>query len=257
MKRFAWIVLFAAGCGPTVKTVAVEPGMARMSSKGASLSLHAVAKDEKGQAVPDAQFTWSSGNAAVASVDAAGKVTALKSGNAEITAAAGDVKGIVAPNAVTLTGPGQTAQLHAMVKDDSGNVVPGMPVVWTSSNANVAAVDTRGMVHALAGGSAVVTARQGSLTASATVTVNVPKFDKLAIAPKGPLKLKAGGTQQLTLTATEGGKPVQGVSGTWSSSDMKAATVSPAGMVTAVKKGKATITAEAGEKKAEVKVVVK
>ncbi|HUB10052.1 MAG TPA: Ig-like domain-containing protein [Myxococcales bacterium] len=269
MKRFTWMLLLASACGPTVKTVSVEPGQAMMSTKGASLVLHAVAKDDKGQPVADTQFTWSSANSAAASVDANGKVTALKSGAADITATAGDVKGIshirveipaqlsILPAQASLTGMGQSAQLHAVVKDDAGNVVQSMPVIWTSSNANVASVDTRGMVHAMGGGTAVISARTGALSSTASVTVAEPKFDKLAVSPKGPVKLKMGKTEDLKAEAMEGSKKVEGVTVTWSSDDMKVATVTPTGMVTAMKKGKATIWAKAGDKKAEVKVMVK
>ncbi|MHB8420393.1 MAG: Ig-like domain-containing protein [Myxococcales bacterium] len=270
MKKIAWVALLAlVGCGPTVKTVTVEPGQAMMSTKGASLVLHAVAKDEKGQPVPDVQYAWSSASPGVATVDGTGKVTAVKSGNTEVSAAAGDVKGVahirveipaqlsINPPQLTLSGAGQTGQLHGIVKDDAGNVVPSMPLLWTSSNPNVASVDMRGIVHAMGGGTAMVSARTGALSSTAQVTVSVPKFDKLTIAQKGPLKLKAGQTHQLSAEALDAGKPVSGIVPTWTSDDAKVATVSPAGMVTAVKKGKTTVVAKAGDKKAEVKVMVK
>ncbi len=270
MKKIAWVpVLLAVGCGPTVKTVSVEPGQAMMSTKGASLVLHAVAKDEKGQPVPDVQFTWSSQNPSVASVDASGKVIAVKSGASDVTAAAGDVNGVahikveipaqlqILPPQASLTGAGQTAQLRAVVKDDAGNVIQSMPVIWISSNPNVASVDTRGMVHSMGGGTATVSARTGALSSTALVTVAEPKFDKPVVDQKGPLKMKAGQTQQLGVKALEAGKPVAGVLPTWKSDDEKVATVNAAGMVTAVKKGKATITASAGDKKADVKLLVK
>lgn len=270
MKKIALLGLLAVtACGPTVKTVAVEPGSAMMSTKGASLVLHAMAKDEKGQPVPDVQIAWSSSNAAVASVDGAGKVAALKSGAADITASAGDIKGIakikvqipgnlsILPAQAMLTGAGQTSQLHLVVKDDAGNVVPGMPAIWTSSNPNVAAVDNTGKLTSMGGGTATISARTGALIGMAHVTVALPQFDKLAIDAKGPLKLKAGETKQLMVQATAAGKPVAGVTATWTVDDAKTASVSPSGMVQAIKKGKATVTATAGDKKAEVKLQIK
>ncbi len=270
MKKIALLgVLAVAACGPTVKTVSVEPGQAMMSTKGASLVLHGVAKDDKGAPVPDVQLAWSSSNAAAASVDATGKVSALKSGAADITASAGDIKGVshikvqipgslsILPAQATLTGAGQTSQLHLVVKDDAGNVVAGMPAIWTSSNPNVAAVDNTGMVHSMGGGTATISARTGALAGMAHITVALPQFDKLAIDPKGPLKLKAGETKQLMVQATAGGKPVAGVTATWSVDDAKTAAVSPSGMLQAVKKGKATVTATAGDKKAEIKLQIK
>jgi uncharacterized protein YjdB len=270
MKKIALFgALAIAACGPSVKQVSVEPGQAMMSTKGASLVLHAVAKDEKGQPVPDVQIAWSSSNATSASVDAAGKVSALKSGATDITAAAGEIKGVahikvqipgslsILPAQAMLTGAGQTAQLHLVVKDDAGNVVQGMPAIWTSSNPNVAAVDNSGNVHSMGGGTATISARTGALMGMARVTVALPQFDKLAIDPKGPLKLKAGETKQLAAHATQGGKPVTGVTASWTVDDAKVAVVSPSGVLQAVKKGKATVTAAAGDKKAELKLQVK
>ncbi|MEQ8330855.1 MAG: Ig-like domain-containing protein [Longimicrobiales bacterium] len=48
------------------------------------------------------------------------------------------------------------------------------PVTWSSSAAEVAAVDEDGVVRALGAGQAVITARQGLFDASATVTVRDP-----------------------------------------------------------------------------------
>jgi uncharacterized protein YjdB len=270
MKKIALLgVLAVAACGPTVKTVTVDPGQAMMSTKGATLLLHAIAKDEKGTPVPDVQVAWASSNAAAASVDGTGKVAALKSGAADITASAGEIKGVahikvqipgsltILPAQATLAGAGQTAQLHLVVKDDTGNVVAGMPAIWSSSNPNVAAVDNGGNVHSMGGGTATISAHSGALMGMAHVTVSMPQFDKLAIEPKGPLKLKAGETKQLAVQATAGGKPVAGVTATWAVDDAKTASVSPSGMLQAVKKGKATVTAAAGDKKAEIKLMIK
>lgn len=66
---------------------------------------------------------------------------------------------------------------------------------------------------------------------------------------KSKLSLTAGKTYTLKITGTK--KQV-----TWSSSNKKAATVSKTGKVTAVKAGKATITAKAGGKKYTCKVTV-
>lgn len=270
MKRLAFVTLFAfAACGPTVARIAVEPAQAMMSTRGASLILHAEPRDEKGQPVPDVQIGWTSANPAVASVDATGKVTAVKSGVATITAAAGQVQGTaqlrvsipaaltLTPSEVTLGGVGQTARVAMIVKDDAGNVVPGMPAVWASSDPNVASVDNQGVIHAFGAGKVSVTARTGTLASVVKVTVALPQFDEVALEPKGPLKLQAGKSQQLTLKATQAGQPVMGVTASWSCDNAKVAVVTATGKVTAVKKGKATVTATAGDKTAKLPVVVK
>ena len=94
MKRLAILAALAsAACGPTVKRISMEPAQVQISTKGASVQVHATARDEKDQPIPDVQITWASSDAAVAAVDATGKVTAAKSGSATVTATAGNKKG--------------------------------------------------------------------------------------------------------------------------------------------------------------------
>ena len=269
MKKLALLgILAIAACGPSVKRIAMEPPQAQLTSKGASVTIRATPKDEKEQAVPDVQLTWSSSEAGVAAVDANGKVTAAKSGKAVITAKAGEISGtaqvnvsipmslVLTPPMVNLTGVGQTMQLQKTVKDDNGAAVVGQVVMFSSSDPNVAAVDNNGMVHAIGAGNAVVTARTAALTATSKVTVALPAFDKVEVKPKAPLKLKVGKTEHLTASATAGGKDVPGVPLKWSSDKPDVATVSPTGDVQALKKGKATLTATAGDKSEKVSVTV-
>ena len=61
---------------------------------GDSLRLAAEALDGNGHPVAGAAFTWSSGDAAIATVDTLGLVRGVGEGTAEIAAAAGDVQGV-------------------------------------------------------------------------------------------------------------------------------------------------------------------
>jgi len=69
-----------------------------------------------------------------------------------------------------------TAQLAAVVKDASGNVLSviqtGQPVTWTSSNTTVAAVSRYGIVRGLTLGSATITAAVAGKSDSAATTVD-------------------------------------------------------------------------------------
>jgi uncharacterized protein YjdB len=269
MKKLALLgILAIAACGPSVKRIAMDKPQAQLTSKGASVTIQATPKDEKEQAVPDVQLTWSSSEPAVATVDANGKVTAVKSGKTVVTAKAGEISGTsqvnvsipasltLTPPMVNLTGAGQTMQLQKTVKDDTGAAVVGQAVMFQSSDPNVAAVDNNGMVRAIGAGNAVVTARTMALTATSKVTVALPVFDKIEVKPKGALKLKVGKTEHLTAMATAGGKDVAGVPLKWTSDKPDVATVSAAGDVMAVKKGKANLTAAAGDKMEKVAVTV-
>src|SRR6476659_8242770 len=96
MKKLALAVAAAlCACGPSVKSVTVEPASVSIQQKGASAKLSATPKDDKGLPVndPSLKATWTSSDASVASVDGTGKVTANKSGDAVVTATVGEVKG--------------------------------------------------------------------------------------------------------------------------------------------------------------------
>src|SRR5690606_29134268 len=67
-----------------VASVSLNP-TSRSIEVGASYRLEATAKDAGGNVVPDAQFSWTSSNSSVATVDATGLVTGIAAGSATIT----------------------------------------------------------------------------------------------------------------------------------------------------------------------------
>ena len=74
-------------------SVAVSPDEATIAALGDTLRLSAEAFDANGRAVADAEFSWESGDASVATVDGSGLVTAAGNGTATITATVGDIGG--------------------------------------------------------------------------------------------------------------------------------------------------------------------
>lgn len=68
-------------------------------------------------------------------------------------------------------GIGETLQLTATMRNDAGDVITGPPVVWTSSQPTIAAVNSFGLVTGLAAGLANITASAGGRSATATITV--------------------------------------------------------------------------------------
>ena len=115
-------------------------------------------------------------------------------------------------------------------------------VTWSSSDAAVATVDAEtGEVTAVAAGTATITATtvSGAKTATCEVTVTIPPTG--VTLDEATLTLAAGATG--TLVATVAPDNANNKNVTWSSSNTAVATVSTAGLVTAVAKGTATITA--------------
>jgi uncharacterized protein YjdB len=271
MKRSAVLIAIAvAACGPSVKSVSVEPARMTLDAKGATVELKAVARDDKGQAIDPAKVkvAWSSAAPQTASVDAAGVLTAQRSGETTVTASVGEVKG-AAPVVVSIpvsisvstvsseARPGDTVLLKVTVVDDTGKpVTVPRTITWTTSDAGVARV-ADGKVEAVGPGSATITASTGSLKGVATVTVRVPEFAKLSLTPAKTQTVKKGDRMAFKVAALDKkGQKVGGVPVTWKSSDPRIATVSSDGVVTAAKKGSAKISASASGKSATVGVTV-
>ena len=128
----------------------------------------------------------------------------------------------------------------------TGNKDANTTVTWSSSNPAVAAVDQKGKVTAVAPGEATITATaNGDKTKTATCAVTV-KPDSVSAESvtlsETTLTLEIGDTETLTATVT----PADTTDTVeWSSSDETVATVEN-GVVTAVGRGTATITATAG-----------
>ncbi len=75
------------------------------------------------------------------------------------------------PGTVMLEAPEATAQLTAVIRDQNGRVMTGVPVTWASSDERTAQVDAEGRVMAVAGGFATITARAGEALGTSEVMV--------------------------------------------------------------------------------------
>lgn len=117
-------------------------------------------------------------------------------------------------------------------------------ITWTSSNEAVATV-SKGTVTALSSGTTTITATLGTHLATCTVTVSPQEALALTLASSS---LKKGATTTVSANKT-------GI--TYASSDETVATVSADGTVTAIGKGKATITGSRGKETATVEITVK
>ncbi|MGC5326597.1 Ig-like domain-containing protein [Brevibacillus sp. SYSU BS000544] len=139
------------------------------------------------QGVQAPAVTWKSSDISIASVDSNGLVTAVKAGEAVITATTVDSKysatslvkvkvpvtGVeLDEDAITLNlTDNKHQELHATVKPiDATN----KNVIWSSSNEKVATVDKDGKVTAVGGGVATITVKteEGGYTDTCTVTVS-------------------------------------------------------------------------------------
>jgi len=141
---------------------------------------------------------------------------------------------------------GATAQLSAITRDSSNNVVTGRAITWSSSNAAISKVSTSGLVTAVAAGSATITATSETKTGTAAITVSAPAPAPVASVSVSPASsaLLVGATVQLSATTRDANNNVlTGRVVTWASANPGIASVSSTGLVTGVGAGSTTITA--------------
>jgi uncharacterized protein YjdB len=261
------VVVLGTACHP-VKSVTIEPNSVTLRTRGATATLKATAKDERGVIVADVQVEWASSAPAVASV-LAGTVTALHSGETAVSAKAegvGATASVVVnipagveltPKRIDVDGVGKSVALNAVVKDENGKPVANEPVEWSTSDPKVVQV-SGGRVTSTGPGTATISVSARDFKDQATVQVVLPPPASVSVEPAQHTFEKAGEMFQVTAKALDDkGNPIAGATVEWSSSDPAVATVAPSGMVTAVKKGKAKVTAKSADKSAEVEVVVK
>ncbi len=255
---------------PTLESVAVAPKTVTLSPSGTqALKVTGTFSDNSTLDLTSAA-AFSSDNVAVATVSGAGVITAVAAGSLTAPGTAhilATVNGKSDTATVTVTPPGlvsiavQPAQLSLAVgatQDLSviGTYNQGATAALTtgetfaSDHTNVATVDASGKVTAVGAGTATITVTDtaSGLTATASVTVAAPppaaKLVSIAVTPTS-IALAAGGTQQLTVTGKySDGTQLQLAASAESfvSSAPAVATVSAAGLVTAVATGTATIT---------------
>jgi uncharacterized protein YjdB len=147
----------------------------------------------------------------------------------------------VSLNKTTATlAPNATLQLTATITPSTAT---NQNLLWTSSNTGVATVDNTGKVTAVGIGAATITATTldgSNKTATCVVTVKAVVAVTGVSLDETTLSLATNATQQLTATVAPSYAANKAVS--WGSSSTSVATVSSAGLVTAVSVGTATIT---------------
>jgi Tol biopolymer transport system component len=150
----------------------------------------------------------------------------------------GDVASVTVTPAVDTVFIRGSLQLTATATDAGGAAIPGAVFTWTSSDPALATVSASGAVSALATGTVTITAKAGSHTDHATLTL----APVVAIAPRLP-SLFAGDTAQLVASLTDAiGAPLAG-GVSWTSESPGIATVDQNGVVTGLSAGTARLTA--------------
>jgi alpha-tubulin suppressor-like RCC1 family protein len=132
--------------------------------------------------------------------------------------------------------PGESYQLVATAYDSAARPVPGILVLWTSSDSTAVPISSSGVLHLRKPGLYYVAASYRNISRVVSVLVNVPAAtielsqDSSYLVPTGSTQLSA--VLRDSNRATLAARPLA-----WTGSDSSIGTVSPAGRVFAYKAG--------------------
>lgn len=234
--------------------VTIRPEAAQLIV-GRTLALESQVTDASGNVLPGRPVTYVSETPSVASVSAAGVVTALAPGRTRILAASegrtGSATIDVLPEPVATlqlspeTGTvvvGDSLRLLATARRQDGQLVTGRRIEWRSGAPTIAVVRSDGTVVGTAPGTAVILATAEGVVASATITVRLPTIGSVTLTPLAPT-IAVGQSVQLAATVRDAeGRPLSGRTLLWSSNNEPVAFVSASGLVVGARLGTALIT---------------
>ena len=260
----AWSLFLLAACGegstppaPVASLTLVVPAGAIV--EGSSYQLSATANDAAGAPLAGRVITWSSGNPVVATVSASGLLAAVAPGAVTVSVAAeGQSRAVsitVVPipvSSVVLAAvtpsmlQGTTQLLTATLRDANNRVLADRTVSFTSDAPSVATVSVRGEVTAVTPGTAVLTALSEGVTGTVSLTVREVPVATVVVSP-ATATLIAFTTQTFSAQPRDSvGGALSGRSVSWTSSAPAVATISSAGLLSALAPGTTTIAASSG-----------
>ncbi|WP_368659077.1 type I pullulanase [Metabacillus halosaccharovorans] len=151
--------------------------------------------------------------------------------------------------------PGDTKGVTAYVKDQSGRVMLGEELIWSTSDNDVATVNN-GRVVGVAEGVATIKVKAGDIVASIEVTVEKLAADTISIVGNNSV-FETYSTQLSAHVKDQFNQDMLHAKVVWSSSDKSIATVDNTGKVTGIKPGNVVITATSGDADATFDIDVK
>jgi hypothetical protein len=193
-----------------VKTVEVAAST-KEAEAGQQVKIIVTAKDASGAAVSEKPSTYFAGPFDIAAADDDGNVKLFGTGEVTVGAIVGGIPGfstfmVKAPTvkAIEITPvktplvTGGNVQLDAVTRIFNGDPRTGVPINWTSDNAQVAVVDAAGVVTGVGPGKATITAMSGAATTTTTITVVKNNLRSLSVTA-GAKTVRTGDVVRFTV----------------------------------------------------------
>lgn len=275
------VLLAGTGCGgdepvrPSdrdgVASIAITNGSAlTLAAIGDTVRLTATPRAANGSTVAGVQVTWTSSHPEIATISAAGLVTAVSNGTAVMTAASGSVTATasvsvqqavtsvaVAPDAWSPTALQLTQQFTAVVRDANDNPIAGATVVWQVEGDSAITTTPDGLATAQRIGTASLRAVVGAHVGTAEIRVS-QVLASVEVAPASWHPTALGTEQQFTAVARDANAQVIADAVVeWHAGDDSTISVTPAGLATAHRVGSTLLRAviEDHEATAEIEVM--
>lgn len=253
---------------PAVASVEISPRDLSLEA-GDAANVQAAPLDAQGEPLEGRALTWESGDPSTVRVEGEGRVVALAAGKTVVRAICEGVRAeasvVVTPERVRalLLSPespnvqeGETLQLEAAAHSARGTLLRGRTIHWESNEAEIVAVDEKGLAQGIRPGSVEVRARCEDVQASVTVQVTAAPVASMEIFP-GSISMQLGEPRPLVAVVRgPGGETLWGRAIMWSTSDPSIATVSAEGVIHPIAVGRVRVTASCEEQSADAEVTV-
>ncbi len=236
---------------PPVSSVSVALTQS-VVAPGKSTSATVTLRDVNGAVLTGRAVTWMSSAASIATIDAAGTISAIAIGSATISATAEGKSGsavlaVQLPPVATITisgsttvAPGGFTNLSATLKDAAGATLTDRAVTWATSNSSVATVSTAGVVSGVSPGAVTISATSEGKTGSAALTV---KYAITSVTFTGSARVKVGDAYTYSTTARLADGTVVSRPIVWNVKESGRGTITAIGVLTPLQTGTLTLQA--------------
>ncbi len=239
-----------------ILAVHVTPTLASLAVGGHQQLQTTAVYDDGSSGDVTGQATWTSSDNSIVAIDATGLATAIKGGQATLTATVGTLTDVAAITvtqrsmvALVLEPAKQDVTVAGMVQINAFAIYDLGPQVdvttqatWKSLNADIATVNASGQVTGLKEGAATITASLAGIDASSAINVKAKQLMALQVTP-ALATVAIGGKQAFLATGNYDNGTTDDLTAQvqWTSSDPGSVSIDATGLATGLAGGKAAV----------------